>query len=151
MSIETTNPNHPDYLWVVEDRIRFLGNVPGSRLDMLEIDVMPGSGTPPHTHESPEMFYILEGELTLREFGAGMPPKTIRAQAGMSVRIPSRVPHNYVNESGKAVRMLVLLEPSMTAFFREIGSLDRPMGAPDFARIGAAMEKHGIEALAMAA
>lgn len=151
MSIQVTVPSHPDYLWVVSDRIRFLGNVPGSKLDLLDIEVTPGSGTPPHTHDSPELFYILEGELTIREFGANLPPQMIRAHAGMSVRIPSRVPHNYVNESGRTVRMLVTVEPSMTAFFREIGTQQRPQGAPDFARIGAAMEKHGIEALAMAA
>jgi hypothetical protein len=61
------------------------------------------------------------------------------------------VPHNYVNESRKPVRMLVMLEASMVAFFRDIGSAERAHGAPDFARIGAAMAKHGIEALATAA
>lgn len=151
MTIEVTTPADADGLWVVADRIRFLGGIPGSPLELLDIEVTPGSGTPPHTHESPELFYILEGELTVREFGPGMPPKVIRAGAGTSVRIPPMAPHNYVNESGKSVRMLVLLEPSMTAFFREIGSKERPQGAPDFARIGAAMERHGIEALAMAA
>ena len=67
------------------------------------------------------------------------------------MRIPSRVPHNYVNESHKPVRMLVMLEASMVAFFRDIGSAERMQGAPDFARIGAAMQKHGIEPLAAAA
>jgi len=151
MTIEVTNTAGADYLWVVADRIRFLGGVPGSSLELVDIEVPAGSGTPPHTHESPELFYILEGELTLREFGPALPPKVIRATAGTSVRIPSMVPHNYVNESGKPVRVLVMLEPSMIAFFREIGSVERPQGAPDFARIGAAMERHGIEALAMAA
>jgi quercetin dioxygenase-like cupin family protein len=125
--------------------------VPGSAAELVDIEVPAGSGTPPHTHRSPELFYIQEGELTLREFGPALPPKVIRATAGTSVRIPSMVPHNYVNESGKPVRMLVMLEPSMIAFFREIGSVERPQGTPDFARIGAAMARHGIEALAMAA
>jgi quercetin dioxygenase-like cupin family protein len=151
MNIEVTTPATADYLWVVADRIRFLGGVPGSDLELVDIEVPAGSGTPPHTHASPELFYILDGELTVRQFGAGVPPKLARATAGTSVRIPPHVPHNYVNESGKPVRMLVLLEPSMIAFFREIGSVERPHGAPDFARIGAAMERHGIEALAMAA
>lgn len=151
MTLEVTTSANADYLWVVDDRVRFLGGVPGSDLELVDIEVPAGSGTPPHTHESPELFYVLEGELTVREFGAGAPPQVMRAGPGTSVRIPSMVPHNYVNESGKPVRMLVLLEPTMIAFFREIGSVERPQGGPDFARIGAAMQRHGIEALAMAA
>jgi quercetin dioxygenase-like cupin family protein len=151
MNIEMTTANNAEYLWVVADRIRFLGGVPGSDLELLDIEVPPGSGTPPHIHESPELFYILEGDLTVRQFGAGLLQQVSKAGPGTSVRVPSRVPHNYSNESDKPIRMLVMLAPSMIAFFRDIGSVDRPQGTPDFARIGAAMDRHGIEALAMAA
>lgn len=151
MNIEVTNKDGADYLWVVADRIRFLGSVPGSDLQLLDIEVPPGSGTPPHTHEAAELLYVLEGELTVRQFGPGLPPQVFAAGPGTSISIPSRVPHNYVNESGKPVRMLVAVEPSMVAFFREIGSSEPPQGAPDFDKIGAAMARHGIEALAMAA
>lgn len=44
--------------------------------------------------------------------------------------------------------MLVQIEPSMVAFFRDIGLAAKPQGAPDFARITAAMARHGIEAIA---
>jgi hypothetical protein len=47
--------------------------------------------------------------------------------------------------------MLVMLAPYMIAFFRDIGSERRPEGAPDYVRIGAAMARHGIETLSMAA
>jgi quercetin dioxygenase-like cupin family protein len=144
-------PSNADCRWVVADKIRFLGNLPGSPVELLDIEVPAGSGTPPHMHESAELFYVLEGELTLRQFGPGTPPVATKAGPGTSVRIPSRVPHNYVNESGKPVRMLVMLDASMVAFFRDIGSAEPASGAPDFARIGAAMQKHGIEALATAA
>ncbi|MFQ6186237.1 cupin domain-containing protein [Sinorhizobium meliloti] len=150
MNIEMTTANNAEYLWVVADRIRFLGGVPGSDLELLDIEVPPGSGTPPHIHESPELFYILEGELTVRQFGAGL-PQVIKAGPSTSVRVPSRVPHNYSNESDNPIRMLVMLAPSMIAFFRDVGSVERPQGTPDFARIGAAMDRHGIEALSMAA
>lgn len=151
MTIDVTHASNADCRWVVADKIRFLGNLPGSSIELLDIEVPSGSGTPPHTHESAELFYILEGQLTLRQFGSDGPPAVIHAGPGTSVRIPSRVPHNYVNESRKPVRMLVMLEASMVAFFRDIGSAERAHGAPDFARIGAAMAKHGIEALATAA
>lgn len=146
--IEVTTPEQGETLWVVADRIRFLGAVLGSPLELIEVEIPPGSGTPPHTHASPETFYILDGELTVRLFTAGGPPEVLRAGCGASIGVPTRVPHNYTNESGKMVRMLVLLEPSMTAFFREIGSQEPLTGEPDFARIGAAMQRHGIDMFA---
>ncbi|MFB2553615.1 cupin domain-containing protein [Ensifer soli] len=151
MTIDANPPSKADCRWVVADKIRFLGNLPGSSIELLDIEVPAGSGTPPHTHDSAELFYVLEGELTVRQFGSEMPPVVIHAGPGTSVRIPSRVPHNYVNESGNPVRMLVMLEASMVAFFRDIGSAEPAGGPPDFRRIGAAMERHGIEALASAA
>ncbi|MCF6368126.1 hypothetical protein [Rhizobium halophilum] len=50
---------------------------------------------------------------------------------------------------GRPVRMLVML-PSMIAF-RDIGFEQRTEGVPDYARIGAAMARHGIETLSLAA
>lgn len=151
MTIEVTTADNSDYLWVVADRIRFLGSVPGSDLELLDIEVPPGSGTPPHVHESPELIYIVEGELTLRQFDTDQFPREIKAGAGTSVKVPSRVPHNYSNESSAPVRMLVMIAPSMIAFFRDVGSEHRMEGVPDFAHIGAAMSRHGIETLPMAA
>jgi quercetin dioxygenase-like cupin family protein len=150
MTIDVNTPSNADCRWVVADKVRFLGNLPDSPIELLDIQVPAGSGTPPHTHEAAELFYVLEGELTVRQFGPEIPPVVIHAGPGTSVKIPSRVPHNYVNESGKPVRMLVMLEASMVAFFRDIGASEPASGVPDFARIGAAMERHGIEALASA-
>lgn len=119
-------------------------------MELLDTVLPPGSGTPPHTHESPELFYILEGELTVRQFHADQPPSVLCAGAGSSLKIPSRIPHNYLNEGDKPVRMLVMLEQSMTAFFRAIGTTEK-QNAPDFAGIEAAMQRHGVHALAVAA
>ncbi|MDW6023162.1 cupin domain-containing protein [Mesorhizobium sp. BAC0120] len=149
MSIHVTTMQQGETRWVVGDRIRFLGGLAGSNLEVLEVEIPPGSGTPPHSHASPELFYVIDGEVTIRHFAAGKPPTAVSAGAGTSVRIDGHAPHNYANESGKPARMLVLIEPSMTAFFREIGTAE-PQATPDFARIGAAMRRHGIEALQMA-
>ncbi len=149
MSIQVTSAQDGETRWVAADRIRFLGAPAGANLELVEVDVPAGSGTPPHSHASPELFYVLEGEMTIRHFPAGEPPTAIAASAGTTVRVDGHAPHNYVNESGKPARMLVLLEPSMTAFFREIGTPE-PQTTPDFVRIGAAMQRHGIEALQMA-
>ncbi|RWB52316.1 cupin domain-containing protein [Mesorhizobium sp.] len=150
MNFNVTTPEAAQTLWVVADRIRLLGGIVGSSLELIEVEVPPGSGTPPHSHASPELFYVLEGALTVRHFGAGGLPEVTVAGPGTSVRIGPRAPHNYSNDSGRPVRMLVLVEPSMIAFFRDIGTAE-PQAQPDFARIGAAMQRHGIEALPVAA
>ncbi|RRH87449.1 cupin domain-containing protein [Mesorhizobium tamadayense] len=150
MNFNVTTPEAAQTLWVVADRIRLLGGIAGSSLELIEVEVPPGSGTPPHSHASPELFYVLEGTLTVRHFVAGGPPEMTVAGPGTSVRIGPRAPHNYSNDSGRPVRMLVLVEPSMIAFFRDIGTVE-PQAQPDFARIGAAMQRHGIEALPVAA
>lgn len=150
MKIDVTTPRSGETLWVIADRIRFLGGIPGSNFELLEVEVPPGSGTPPHSHASPEMFYVLEGKLTIRHFGAGGQPEMTVAGPGTTVRIGPMAAHNYTNESDRPVRTLVLIEPSMIAFFREIGTPE-PQAEPDFARIGAAMQRHGIEAPMMAA
>ncbi|MDX8465607.1 cupin domain-containing protein [Mesorhizobium sp. VK23B] len=150
MNFNVTTPEAAQTLWVVADRIRLLGGIADSSLELIEVEVPPGSGTPPHSHASPELFYVLEGTLTVRHFGTGGPPEVTVAGPGTSVRIGPRAPHNYSNDSGRPVRMLVLVEPSMIAFFRDIGTVE-PQAQPDFARIGAAMQRHGIEALPAAA
>lgn len=97
------------------------------------------------------MFYVVEGELTLRLFtAAGGPPEVVLAGPGTAVRIDPRRPHNYVNESGAPVRIVVLVERSLVAFFRDIRTAE-PQAMPDLARIGAAMERHGIDPLAISA
>lgn len=150
MKIDVTTPNDGQTLWVVADRIRFLGGLAGSNLELIEVEVPPGSGTPPHSHASAELFYVVDGELTVRHFAAGGPPEVTIAGPGTSVCIGPRAPHNYSNDCGHTVRMLVLIESSLVAFFRDIGTAE-PRAQPDFARIGAAMQHHGIETLTMAA
>ncbi len=129
-------------LWVVADRIRFLGGLPGTELDLIEVEVPPGSGTPPHAHASPELFHVLEGRLTIRSF-AGPEPEAAEVGPGGTVRVAPWAPHNYANESRRPVRMLVLLDGTMTAFFRDIGTAARPEH-PAAAAIAAAMARHGI-------
>ncbi|WP_134495241.1 cupin domain-containing protein [Microvirga pakistanensis] len=144
MKIDVTTPGDGETLWVVADRIRFLGGLAGSNLELIEVEVPPGSGTPPHSHASPELIYVIEGELTVRHFATGVPPEVTVAGPGTSVRVDPRAPHNYSNDGVDPVRMLVLIEPSMIAFFRDIGTAEPP-AQPDFARIGAAMQRHGIK------
>ncbi len=153
MSYRITPADQAETLWVVDDHIRFLGGVEGHPLQLIEVTVPPGSGTPPHVHASPELFLILDGEVTVRLFPTDAAPVVCRAGAGTTVRIDGMEPHAYVNETDRPARMLAMLDASMIAFFRDIGRPERrPEGqAPDLAAIGAAMARHGIDMAQMAA
>lgn len=150
MEIDVTKPADADSLWVVADRIRFCGGLAWSDLELIEVEVPPGSGTPPHSHASAEMFYVIDGTLTVGSFPKGAAPVLLEASKGSTVTIDSWAPHNYSNASDQPVKMLVVIGASMIAFFRDIGTVER-QGQPDVDRIGAAMQRHGIEMAAVAA
>ena len=92
---------------------------------LMEMTVKPGSGTPPHIHHAEdEMFYVLEGELSLWCDG-----KKVKGQPGSFVAIPKGVVHRWENESDATVRALVFLVPGgFDEFLMRIGE---PMTHPD--------------------
>lgn len=136
--------------WVLTDHVRLLGRLPGRDVDLIEVQVAPGSGTPPHTHASAELFHVTEGEVTLGRFGDG-PPAFHVLRAGEAAAVESGAPHNYMNHGDRPARMLVVVEPQMTDFFRDIGRADPPpAGPPDaavLAQVEAVCARHGIRFL----
>ena len=149
-TITATHRDEADALWVVRDRVLFMGDLAGTDLSIIEIEVPPGSGTPPHTHNSPEIFRVLSGEIMFGLFGDG-PPQQLRAEPGTVVTVPSNVGHNYTNLGTDAASMLVVVEKSMTKFFRDIGRSDTPPAGPpseaEIAEVMAACARHGITIL----
>lgn len=149
-AVTLTTPAQAETVWVVRDRIRFMGEVPGTDLALLEVEVPPGSGTPPHRHASPEVFRVLTGEVTFAIFEPG-PPREVVAGAGSVVTVPTNVPHNYRNAGGGPATMLVVVDRSMTAFFRDLGRTEIPAGGPpseaEIANVLAACARHGITIL----
>lgn len=139
-----------DTLWVVRDRIRFMGEVASSDLSVLEVEVPPGSGTPPHVHASPEIFRVLDGEITFGIFGDG-PPSEVIASADTVVTVPPRAPHNYRNAGAAPATMLVVVERSMVDFFRDLGRPEAPPAGPpsdaEIAEVMAACARHDIAIL----
>lgn len=149
-TIGITRHEDAESLWVVRDRIRFMGTVAGTTLGIVEVEVPPGSGTPPHVHESPEIFRVLSGAITFGRFGDG-PPSMSTASAGTVVTVPSNVPHNYANQSTEPASMLVVVDQTMIAFFRDLGRPEVPPAAPpsdaEIAEVLAACGRHGISIL----
>jgi len=128
-SITITTPATASTVWVIRDRITFLGAVPGTDLALLEVEVPPGSGTPPHTHASPEVFRVLRGELTFGIF-ADTPPREVAAGAGTVVTIPPHAPHNYRNATDQPATVFVVVDRTMVDFFRDLGRREAPAGGP---------------------
>jgi quercetin dioxygenase-like cupin family protein len=151
MNATHVTPETAETLWVIRDRVRFMGDVDGRDLSVMEVMVPPGSGTPPHSHDSAEIFRVLSGEITFGLFDS-QPPRQIVAGPGAVITISSRLPHNYVNGSGAPAEMLVLVEKSMKAFFKDLGRTDvPPQSPPTDAEIGEVMQacdRHGINVLA---
>jgi quercetin dioxygenase-like cupin family protein len=92
---------------------------------LLEMNVQPGSGTPPHIHHAEdEMFYVVEGELTLWCDGV----KTV-GKPGTFVAVPKGKVHRWANESNSMVKSLVFLVPGgFDEFLMKIGE---PITGPD--------------------
>jgi uncharacterized cupin superfamily protein len=126
--------------------------VEGTDLKLVEVEVPPGSGSPPHRHASPETFRILEGEVTFGLFAQGQAPEQVVTGPGAVVRVAAWAGHNYVNMGPTPARMLVILDDRMIGFFEDLGTATTPeAGPPSEAEIGAIMaacQKHGIEVLA---
>lgn len=150
MNVNVIPAGSGEFKWVLRDRLRFLGGLEPGGLELVECEIPPGSGTPPHLHDTAEMLYVLEGEITVSAFPEGAPPVETLAGPGTAIRADRMAAHNYHNASGRCARMLVLVEPRMVAFFREIATAS-PVAEPDFAALGAAMNRHGIATLEPAA
>jgi quercetin dioxygenase-like cupin family protein len=76
-------------------------------LAVVEAVVAPGGGSPLHRHPSlDETFYVLQGRLTFRVGDA-----YFTSLPGAAVVAPRGTPHAYSNQSGEAVRVLMVCTP----------------------------------------
>lgn len=148
---QVTSPDAARTVWVISDKVRFMGDVQGDRLGVVDVTVPPGSGTPPHRHASPEVFLVTEGAVSFGIFGDG-PPRQIIAKPGTVVTIPSRLGHNYSNTGDAPARFTAVVEREMLGFFEDIGAPVMPPPGPPSAgtieKLMAACARHGIEVLA---
>ncbi|HET6408098.1 MAG TPA: cupin domain-containing protein [Chthoniobacteraceae bacterium] len=95
------------------------GDQTGGAYCLLEAEVPPGGGPPPHFHtREEEAFYVLEGEIT---FTVG--DRTIVAKAGTFAQIPRKLPHAFKNCSTNPARMLIQCSPAgFDQFLAEFGT-----------------------------
>jgi Predicted transcriptional regulators len=73
------------------------------------------------SHEGEEFHYVLEGTLTWIMEGA-----QYELYPGDSVHLPSRIPHNWINQTNRTVKVLTVVHPS---FFDDDAAEGVPPGA----------------------
>ncbi len=149
-TMHITRAADAEAVWVVRDRVRFMGELDGTDLAVLDVEVPSGSGTPPHVHTSPEIFHVVAGEITFGQFGDEGASETV-VGPGAVVTVPSEMPHNYRNAGSTTARMLVVVERAMRDFFRDVGRHEPPPANPpsdeEIAALLDACARHGIRVL----
>jgi quercetin dioxygenase-like cupin family protein len=86
-----------------------IGKHLGSRLlGLLESELPPGAGFPPHVHEEyEEVFYVLEGEI---EYLIG--EDWVAAHEGSTVFVPAGLAHGFRNPGENTCRHLAIASPA---------------------------------------
>ena len=153
MTVTAQTTIHPtaaaSSFWVLGDQLSIRGNVSGTPLNIVDVTVPPGSGTPPHSHASAEIFRILEGTIRIWSLVDGAPVET-DATAGDVVTIAPHAPHGYRNATSEPARLMAIVDDQMVAFFRDAAS-DQPLEGPPtpelIGRITGLTARHGITML----
>lgn len=102
--------------------------------------VPPGYGVPLHVHEEEdELFYVLEGEITLDRADGG----SAKAGPGAFVHLPRGVPHGFRNIGPAPAHMIVITTPggALEGVFRGLDAAARgeaPLGPAGIGAICAA-------------
>ena len=126
-----------------------VGEDTNGRYTLIEVQVDPGSGPPPHIHHlEDESFYIKEGEL---EFQLG--DQTVIATPGTFLYSPKGHLHSFRNNTTQRAKMLIWCMPAgIEQFFAEVcvevDSPDAPStsASPEaIEQLLAAAPKYGIE------
>jgi quercetin dioxygenase-like cupin family protein len=115
----------------------------GGTFFMSEITIPPGYPGPPlHRHaQLCDMFYVLEGTLTLRVDG-----ETVLLPAGGFACAPPGVIHTFSNPGDQRVRMLNFSTPSGFEFYmRDLAAAFSGGAMPTSAQIGAIASRYDVE------
>ena len=137
-----------DALWFMNDlaRIHLTGERVEGRFSVVEFTAPAGDMPPLHRHDRDhELFYVLEGHLTLHQ-----PGRRVEAEAGNAVFGERGVAHTYqVSDDGPA-RFLVIASPAgFESFVAEVARpaerlrLPEP-SAPDPEKLAAIAARYGI-------
>ncbi len=114
-----------------------------SKIAVMEWSLPPKAlGAPPHIHlADDEVFYVLEGELTVMEEGA-----VASATAGTTVILERGKLHTFWNASDKPVKALVILAPGhLEGFFFTASPFFSATEPMDMETINRIAQEHQLE------
>jgi quercetin dioxygenase-like cupin family protein len=84
---------------------------------LIDINIPPGGGPPPHRHDFEETFSVLEGEI-----GATFRGTRALVRSGETIHIPANAPHQFRNSSTTPARLMCICSPAgQEEFFLEVG------------------------------
>ena len=95
---------------------------------------------PPHTHEGPEGFYVLEGSI---EFVVGDQRRI--GGPGFWVLVPGGMAHTFGNVAEAPARLLIIHVPAADAYFVELQDLWSRADPPTPEEERALMRRHGLQ------
>jgi quercetin dioxygenase-like cupin family protein len=138
--VRVTAPDKAERLSVGGGTITILADsaATGGSFALVDYTAPPGfPGPPPHRHrEIVDVFYVLEGELTLEVEG-----KTIAAQPGTLAAVAPGTVHKFSNPSDRPARFLGFVSPGgFEQYFRDVaaaigdGPFDPAVAAPLIAK-----------------
>lgn len=127
------------------------GTATDETLTVTEIRALPGYENNLHTHPPSELFYVLDGEMTL--YVDRQPHHLTPGATGF---VPANRPHGFRAVGSEPLHVLAVFAPAgMADFFREVGTpvdsrtlpeYDGPTEA-DLERMAEASPRHGIQRL----
>lgn len=142
------------------ERYLFLGAVITIRLDgattdgsltVTEIDAPPGYENNLHAHPPNELFYVLDGEMTLY-----VDQRPSHLTTGTTGFVPANRPHGFRVVGETPLHVLAIFAPAgMADFFRDVGTPVESREIPDYhgpteadlGRMAAASPKHDVTRL----
>jgi quercetin dioxygenase-like cupin family protein len=125
-NIRAISKNQGEHISVVGDTYRIIisGKQSGGEYAIIDMQVPPGGGPPPHAHASfHESFYLVDGEIEFKtEAGRHI------AKKGDLVNIPKGgAIHGFKNISKSIAHLLCTVIPAgLDEFFQEIGTPVQP-------------------------
>src|SRR5437588_3315098 len=144
----TRKQGESEALWMLGGlyEIKVSSDDSGGATTIMEMTIPEGAGPPPHTHDSDEITYLVEGRARYHVEG-----QTLEVGPGAVLYFPRGTEETF-EPLGGPVRVLNTYTPGgIDKFFREFGEpaarreIPPPMTAPpDIARLAALGEKYGL-------
>ena len=118
---------------------KLIGSETGNQIVEWVDNVEPGVGIPPHVHtKEDEIFRVIKGQVELMIDG-----KTTVLNEGDVAFAPKKIPHSWKVIGTEKAKMITSAFPAgIEQMFKELAKL--PAGPPNFEKVSAICEKHGI-------